>query len=235
MVFKVFRMSSKAIMEALFLYLADINLKGVKSLMKKSILSIISSFIVMAMVFTLGATNVCAAQQPVLEVFFDESAMINCGEFEKTSFEACADIGNEPVAAHVEVTEEEVIEVARVLEHECCGFGDEGRYLIATVIANRVVSPHYPDDLMEVVLQKGQLGDGKGKYPCSDCIAAARAVFEDDVRALPAYILNFQSIRKDYWEEAGYQPYCQINQGRYHEYFCFKPEYRDEVLESLTK
>lgn len=154
-------------------------------------------------------------------------------QYEKTTFfneTVKNENDTEIVATHIDASKEEIYEVARVLQHECCGFGDEGRYLVATTIANRVVSEQYPDSVWDVIMQKGQYGDGKGKDPCPDCIAAAEAVFNNDVRALPAYVLNFQSYCKGYWD--GYDDYCMISQGKYTEYFCFDPDYAQELTDT---
>lgn len=180
---------------------------------------------------TLGSTNVCAAEATPKVIWMKDSYISSRDNYKLTSFKGWKGYDERLCAGHIDCSEDEVYEAARVLHHEACGFGDEGRMLVANVIANRVVSDIWPDTVEDVVFQRGQFGNGKGKDPCEGCLEAAKAVLNDDERVLPCYIMNFQSISENYWEAQGYEPYCEITLGKYTEYFCYKPENRDSAIE----
>ena len=198
--------------------------------MKKSTeTKVMATVLSLVLMFFTGTTVFADNEHPV--IYLRKSMISSIENYKNTEFLKWREEDSKLCARHIEATEEEIYETARVLEHECCGFGDEGRYLVATVIANRVVSDIWPDTVNDVVMQKGQFGDGKGKDPCDDCIAAAEAVLNEDIRALPAYVMNFQSVKKDYW--ASLDCYAIISQGKYVEYFCFDTSYRDSLINSF--
>lgn len=197
--------------------------------MNKKIRTLASSIAAIVMSISCLATTVSAVR--TTRICSSDSLISDKFSYEKTTFENWNDDDCNVVTPHIKASDDEIYEVARVLQHECCGFGDEGRYLVATVIANRVNSEKYPDNVWDVVMEPGQFGNGKEKEPCSDCLAAAKSVFNDDVRALPCYVFNFQSIKKGYWK--GFTDYCAITQGKYSEYFCYKAEDKNEAFDAL--
>ena len=104
-----------------------------------------------------------------------------------------------------------------------CDTDYEGSLAVISCMLNRLESDKYPDDLMEVVMEKAQFSayyDKKtetypymDRVPSRECIQAVDDALSGKRRNLPSYILYFRSSA--YKKLKGYKKYGQIGDNTY--------------------
>jgi len=101
---------------------------------------------------------------------------------------------DEKIISVLEVSREEILLLARVINAEARGESFEGMVAVGSVIRNRVEDDRFPDTLREVIIEEGQfcsLIDGQADlYPNNEAKKAARAAllgFDPTHRSLYFY------------------------------------------------
>ena len=94
----------------------------------------------------------------------------------------------------------DLYEMARIINAECGGMGDEAMRCVGTVLVNRVWSAEHPNTLTGVIYEKNQFSTAyTTKEPTEAAYAAAYDIIYNDYRSFPHYVDSFQSIKENYW------------------------------------
>ena len=92
-----------------------------------------------------------------------------------------------PVTANVQTTDSDVMLLAQLMHHEALNQGPNGWIAVGEVVVNRVKSPLFPNDIRQVILQKGQFTNSSSLSsinPSEEMIKAAKGVLEGRLSVL---------------------------------------------------
>lgn len=125
-----------------------------------------------------------------------------------------------------EVTEENIIFLAKLINCEAGGQTEDGKLAVGTVVVNRLNDGYWGDTIRDVIEAKSQFSPvSSGKiYSASyteDDYECARKVLVDGYRSFPAYVMYFQSIREGYFKDNTYC-ICRTENGTFPQYFSYK-------------
>jgi N-acetylmuramoyl-L-alanine amidase len=105
----------------------------------------------------------------------DRGLMVD-GVFGESSYTAIPKV---ETALNPDVSRDDILLLARIINGEARGEDFKGKVAVGSVILNRIKSANFPDNLRDVILQKGQfssLMDGQvNYYPGEEELQAARA------------------------------------------------------------
>ena len=90
-------------------------------------------------------------------------------------------VAEEPVPYLIEVTEDDIDLMARVVMSEASVLDFDCKHAIAQTIVNRVRSKKFPNTIKEVVYQKNQYSTQNNGKPNADCYAAVQMALKHEV------------------------------------------------------
>lgn len=126
-----------------------------------------------------------------------------------------------------EITEENIIFLAKLIHCEAEGHTEEGKLAVGTVVVNRLFDGRFGDTIIEVIESPNQFSPvttGKiyrTSYTDED-YDAAKKVLVDGYRSFPAYVFYFQSKGDGHFKGQNTYCVCYTEDKTYPQYFSYK-------------
>ena len=147
----------------------------------------------------------------------------------------------------IEYTEEELLLVAKTVMHEANNQGKDGWIAVAEVIYNRYFSKYYPNDIKEIIYQKGQFASSweiEGLEPSDVLISTVKDVLEGNACYFDnTDVLYFRATQsKEDWGKfkyyttlGGHSFYLQDTMIDFEEEFCTENSYGEKILHTYKE